>query len=157
MQIAQIAILGDEPQKQALASFGIFNIPKKNLKLQTFCSMALKEIKSLQIICQASDFKFEPKIEPCWSLGIYSTRLLRRSSKVFRAKSRAKLLGQHSLPFRHSFQVWLRLGGPCEDGQAQTQGKFNRTAVTAGNNMLTLRRVGAPLVIVIQFESQKVL
>ena len=129
----------------------------KEFKHHTFIIMVSNDMKLLQIICQASDFKFEPKIEPCWSLGIYSTRLLRRSSKVFRAKSRAKLLGQHSLPFRHSFQVWLRLGGPCEDGQAQTQGKFNRTAVTAGNNMLTLRRVGAPLVIVIQFESQKVL
>ena len=58
--------------------------------------MISEALKPLQLIGQAAKFKFESKFEPMQVIWQSLLGCSRRSSKVYRAKSTAKLLGQLS-------------------------------------------------------------
>ena len=79
----------------AVLNFHIFNRPK----LHTVYSGISDQIKPLQLVGQAAEFKFESKFEPLQAaahLAIAPEGCSRGQSKFLAAKSMAKLFGQHS-------------------------------------------------------------
>ena len=97
-----------------------------------------KQIKPLQPIGQAAEFRFESKFEPLPTsagyLAITPEGHLRRQSNDFTAKSMAKLLGPRSS------KGWAGLTVSDSDGRAQfaaqTQGVSESAAVAAGRDRL---------------------
>ena len=108
-----------------LSSISAFATDLKRIQIPHRLLWVSEQIKPLQFVGQAAEFKLSPSSSPCWSSGNHSLRLFEKTIEGFCCKI-------------HGRAVWaafLQCLG-WSDGQAQTQGVSKLVAVAAGLDRL---------------------